>query len=363
MKNNKTIILFTLILSALILGACGGSSNRFVANSWPGITVLDDTVYIANNNHIYAIDPSNGQEITRYPKEVGQDRATFFASPVFVDGQQILGSGYNNVLYSFDVSSGSENWKYENSNRFVAPPLVTDDVIYAPNADHHLHALDHSGNLLWGFETAEPLWASPVTDGEYIYQVSMDGILYALNPRNGEEVWKIDLGSASVSAPVLENGILYIGTFNSEVLAIDTNSRNILWHSSTNGWAWASPVLVNDTLYATDLEGWIYAIDSSNGTKLWQYQSEGDDKGKDTIAGSALVNEESVYFTTGAGWLYALDLEGNLRWSRSAGEDIIFYGTPVLVDDRILVGVVESEFIMIAYDTNGTVQWQFEPTN
>lgn len=358
MKNNKTFFIIFGILSAIIFSACGGSSSRFVANSWPGITVVEDTAYIANNQHIYAVDTKNGQEITRYPQEVERSGPTFFAPPVITSNETIIASAYNNTLYSYDLNTGAALWNFQNNNRFIASPLVTEDVIYAPNSDNQLHALDRNGNLLWSFETGNSLWASPASNGKIIFQASMDGSVYAINPGNGQEIWHTELGGAVVSTPILsEDGTLYLGTFQSEVVAIDTTNGKVLWRANTNNWVWASPTLDGDTLYITDLDGYLYALDPASGEQRWFIKGDG------AISGSALVLNDSVYFSTDVGTLYAISLDGSIRWSRSAGEDVILYGSPTAAGELILVSVVESDFIVIAWDTNGTIQWQFTPEN
>lgn len=357
MKNNKTFFIIFGILSAIIFSACGSGSS-FIADSWPGITVVEDTIYIANNQHIYAVNTKNGQEIARYPKEVERGGPTFFAPPIITEDQTIVASAYNNTLYTYDLNTGAELWNLQNSNRFIASPLVTENAIYAPNSDNDLHALDRNGNFLWSFETGSSLWASPVSNGKSIFQVSMDGSIYAINPGNGQEIWSTELGGAVVSTPALsENGSLYLGTFQSEVVAINTANGNVLWRADTNGWVWASPTLDGETLYITDMDGYLYALDSDSGRQKWFVKGDG------TISGSALVHNDTIYFSTDAGTLYAISLDGDIRWSRSAGEEVILYGSPTAAGELILVSVVESDFIVIAWDANGTIQWQFTPEN
>lgn len=355
MKNNRIILPIIILALGLILSACGG--RGFVANSWPGLSIHNERIYVAFDQYIYSINPDTGAESIRYPIE-GDNGVTFFAPPAFAEDSQILLSGYNNILYSFNLSSRTENWTFENNNRFIASPLVSGERIFAPNADHILYALSTSGRELWTFETGEALWSTPVSDGERVYISSQDQFIYALNPETGAEIWSQDLGGTSVSSPILsENGTLYIGTFESEVIALNSTNGRIIWRASTSNWVWSSPTLVDDRLYITDLSGTLYALSAETGNQLWEVTGDGP------APGSPLVHEDSVYFSTEAGTLYAVNTSGSIRWSRTVGEDAKLYSSPVQINDLIIVGVLDADPIVVAFTTNGEQQWQFQPEN
>ena len=357
--NKKRLPLIALfILTGLILTACSGAS--FQTTSWPGMTLHEGDLYVAYQSHIFKLNPEFGTERTRYPGEAENGGPLFYSDPVFTEDGNIIAGTYNNTLLSIDASNFQLNWTYGNNNRFIAPPLVTTDAIYAPNADHDLYALDHNMNILWVFETEKPIWASPITDGEYIYVISMDHNLYALNPRSGAMAWSIELSGTVVSSPALsEDGIFYISTFNSELMAINSSTRNILWTIPIEGWGWGSPVVVDGIVYLTDLSGTLYAVNADNGVIEWFYAGDGE------APGSPLVTEDSVIFNTSLANVYNLALDGTLRWNRSYTtedeDEAGIYGTPIQVGDLYIFGKVNSEAILFAIDSNGTTQWEFSP--
>ncbi|MBT3240403.1 MAG: PQQ-binding-like beta-propeller repeat protein [Chloroflexi bacterium] len=356
MKKKHLILLLLVLAASLTLSACTGS--RFQTTSWPGITIFEDDLFVAQGQRIYQIDPTNGAELTRIPRETDAKSPTYFAPPVITeDGQLFIGS-YNNNLYTYNINNGTENWMFANDNRFIASVLLVDEMIYAPNADHTLHALNMSGTEQWSFETEGPLWAKPVYDGEKLYLASMDHHLYALNHKTGNEIWSIDLGGTTVTSPeISEDGVLYLGTFESEVLAIRSSNGVEVWSFQANDWIWAPPALVDDIIYATDISGWLYALEADTGKLLWNFKGEGQ------VSGTPLVTEDGVYIGTGDGNFYALDLEGKLRWNRFYKEDSLLLGDPVLAGEFVIVPVSGVEAILVAYDANGTIQWEFVPGN
>ena len=353
MKSKRLIFLLIILTLSLTLSACGGSSS--IASSWPGLTVVEDTVYVTFNQAVYAIQADNGIE-TRFVPDEPINTTMFYAPIAPLGDSKFLAGSFKKNLYLFDFNTGSVNEFFKGAGgRWVASPLVTEDIIYAPNSDNTLYALDLNGNLLWKFETGDPLWATPLLDGETLYLASMDHMLYAINASTGTELWATDLGSATVATPAMdENGTLYIGTFESEVLAIESGDGTVLWRFATNDWVWASPLLYDGKVFVSDISGVLYALDTETHEVIWRVESDG------AITGAPLLYEDTLYFTSQLGFLYAVDLEGNILWSRSQ-EDVEWNGSPVLAGDLILIGSLGKGALVYAYSTNGTLQWEYTP--
>jgi outer membrane protein assembly factor BamB len=361
MNNKRTVLILLSLALVLLTSACGGQG--FLPTSWPGTTIIDETMYAAYNNNIYLID-SNGQEINRLSDEDSRS-ATYFAAPILYGDDQLLVGSYSNDFYSFNYNNGTVNWQFKDVNRFIADPLMVDNLIIAPNSSGQVYALDadNRGKEVWVFSPYEkmkdssPLWAAPVLDGDMLYIASMDGFIYAVDAKSGNLNWKAELGGAIVSSPALsEDGILYSGTFESQVIAIDSQDGSEIWRVDTEGWIWGSPALDGDTLYVTDLNGNLYAFNATDGARLWQVSGEG------AATGSALVYDGSLYYVTDTGEFYAVSPEGSIRWSRTIDETSL-YGTPVVFGDMVVIKSANGDTILYAYDTNGQAQWQFSPEN
>ncbi|MEK6221618.1 MAG: PQQ-like beta-propeller repeat protein [Chloroflexota bacterium] len=364
MKNKRILFFFAILMTGLLLSACSGASLQ--ATSWPGLTVQDDMVYVAYQQQVFAIQAENGIERATFPNELERTSDYVFAAPAYVDESNMFLSTYNNRIVNINPTTGAENCSFENSNRFLASALVTDAGIFAPNADHMLYALDTDCKELWTFESDDPLWGTPASNGNSIYIGSMDHHLYALNAQTGKTIWSTDLGGTTVGTPAIaEDGTLYIGTFESEAYALDGETGDILWRVPTQGWVWAGPSLSEDdsALYITDLDGYLYAVDTTDGTIIWQIEGDGPSPG------SPLVLNDSIYFTTGGsddagGTIYAINPDGGIRWSKTmAVEDAQIYTPAVASGDMILIGIVNTDQLVIAYDANGNQKWEFTPGN
>lgn len=356
MKKHRLVFISTLIALSFFLSACG---RAITPSSWPGIAVNEagDTVFIAYNQHVYAVQLENGVERWRFPAQA-ENSLTFYSTPeITSDGHLLIGS-YDNNLYSLNPqNNGNQNWSFEGaSNRFIGSPLSTEAGIFAPNADHVLYALDTSGRQLWTYETLEPQWAAPVSDGQTVYLPSMDHHLYALDAKNGNLRWEKDLGGAIVGRPAMgDDGTLYVGSFTREVVAINSSNGVVQWRSSTEGWIWSGPTYHEGRIFAGDIEGYVYAFDSSNGEEIWRVKADG------AILGSPLVSNEHVYVGTENGQVQSINLDGRIQWTQNVEGQV--YSSPIAAGDFILIGLVEADALLLALDSNGTIQWSFIPQN
>lgn len=347
-------LLFLLVAFSILGTACAGN-NRVIASSWPGITTDGSRVFVSYANHVYGLDGATGTEDWKFPVEA-DNKLSFYAAPALGgDGQLIVG-GYNNVLYSLDPDSGQQNsWTFtESRNKYIASPLVVEDLILASSSDNHLYALDFGGNLVWDFTTPEAQWAQPATDGRLVFLPSLDHNVYAIDIQTGEEVWKVDMGGAVVGQPVVGDGLVYIGSFAKKLVALDPATGDEVWSLPTSNWVWAGPTLVDGTLYFGDIDGDLYALDAATGESLWERKLDGG------IYSSPLVHNGKLYLGTSTGSFYGLSTDNELLWTpQKLGGKI--YSSPVAVENLIIVTQLENEKVVIAVDENGIERWFYPP--
>lgn len=357
------ILLTTLVFTifALFLSSCAG--GNITPSGFGGITYEDQTAFLALNQNVYAVNVANGNEVWRFPREGERADAnrTFFSPPVLSDDGQLLVSSYNNNLYSLDPATGTVKWEYNanlpgtSTGRFVASPLVTEEGIYASNANGLLYALDLNGELRWTFKSHGEQWSTPATDDDCacVYLAAMDHFVYAIRTEDGSLLWEKDLGSAMVGQPVLSDGVLYIGNFGSQMVALDKSDGEVIWNQDLAGWVWAGPALFEDRLYFGDVDGNFYALSASDGEIVWQIQPDGP------ITATPAVTEDTVLFTTESGTIYSVDHEGQNIWMQTL--DGPLYATPVHTGEFVLVNPIQSDTLLAILNPNGSIKTAFPP--
>jgi outer membrane protein assembly factor BamB len=344
------LLLFSLLaLAALTLSACG---TQVPVNNWPGLAADAERAYVASGSFVYAVNLTNGGEAWRYPAEA-EGGYLFYANPVLTpDGQLLIGSaGTKHDLLSLNPATKQENWAVPFTQArgiWVAPPLVMNDRIYAPNTDGYLYILNMDGSLVDSVFLGGALWSAPVTDGTLIYVASLDHHLHIVDPADLESNQSVDLGGAIPGGVTVTPEGAYVGTFGSK-LEFVTSGGNHRSVAEAEGWIWGAPTLDGETLYYADLEGNVYSLDLASGTQNWQGA-----KPDGPIAASPLVMGDQIFVATESGSLVALDRDGKFQSFNIGGK---IYTTPVLANDLILIAPYQAEFTLIALTPDGKQAW------
>ncbi len=359
MKTKKIFILTAAVLIFTLLSGCSAAAMN--SNSWPGLSATDETVYLANGRFVYALQAKNGSIIWQYPAEKADSKEAYYADPILTEDNQLIlaSAGSNHSLTSVNAENGRLNWTFSDAkDTWIASPLVVDEIIYAPNSDGKLYALDLNGSFLWAKHISDnALWAQPESDGEYLYITSLDHHLYGFNKETKEVVWDVGLNGAIPGKATLdENGALYIGTLDATMTAIDAETQAILWATPLEGWVWDTAIIQDGALYVGDLEGYFYGFDTEDGTQLWApVLSDGP------VTGTPLVTDEHILIGTETGTVYAFDKEGGIDWQQRI--DGKLYTNPVESGDLTFFALMENEsnIALIALDVDGKQVWSFTP--
>ncbi|BBB48177.1 PQQ-binding-like beta-propeller repeat protein [Pelolinea submarina] len=337
--------------------------------------MLDNqTGYLAYGTQVYALDVKNGSLLWKYPAE-GSSKSQFYAAPEVSDSLVIVGD-YTNTLYALDKENGFEKWQFTDAeDRYIASSLLNNGIVYAPNTDSYLYALDDNGNLLWRFKANGPNWSKPLADENHLYLTSMDHFLYVLNlnyseaelaaDKDGgktlvsEPVWSLDLGTAVVSNPVLEDGILYVGTVDGIVYAVDLEKQSVVWKYTVEdemASIWGTPVLTSDAVFFGDENGNLYAVDKKDGSALWPSPFE---TGASLISSGITVDDKAV-FAASDGKIFSIDSSKEPKTLTTL--DAVIYSPLGFEDGKIVVVPASSEALVKAIDTNGNEVWTYLPT-
>lgn len=359
MNMKKISLISLLVLGAFVLSACSGQS---VVNTWPGLAADTERAYLSEGSAIYAVDLKTGKEIWHYPEE-GDAKHLYFATPVLTeDGQLLIGSeGTTHAFVSINVETGKENWAepfLDAKGKWVAPPLVFNETIYAPNTDGFVYVLDMQGKSIADpIEIGGSLWSAPSTDGELLYIASLDHHVHVIDPKTNTPIGEpVDLGGAAPSSPVVTADGAYVGSFTSNIQFVKPNGNNEIIAEAAN-WVWGTPDLDGETLYYADLDGNVFSFDIASSTQNWS-----DVKPDGPIVASPLVVGDQIYVATEAGTFFALDKDAKIAWEKDPGGDgASIYTSPVASGDLILVAPYKGDSLLVAYDAAGKQAWTFTP--
>ena len=370
-KKNFTAL---LILSSLLL-LFTGCTRVGAASSWPGYSISKEIVYLSYQSQTFAVDIKNGAPLWKYPSDKENSRQVY-AAPAIGDEFIVVGD-YNGVLTALDQSNGTMKWEFNGANdRYIGSALITDGMVYAPNSDHYLYALDIDGNLKWKFEGVGPNWTKPLADENMVYLASMDHNFYAfdkefsqndlVNAEDGSKTlltnakWSIDLGMAVIGDPVFNDGVVYVVTIEGRLFAIDVESEKLLWSFNNNGdlaAVWSTPVITDEAIFVADVDGNIHAVDMLDGSALWPLPFSAGGK----VVGSGAAYEEGAVFATDEGKIFMINL--NKEPKTIANLEYPIYSAINFVGEEVIFAPASETSLLTAYDLNGFEVWAFLPAD
>ena len=382
--RKKLLIIALFLLTTLLLSGCVGSL------AWPGLSASGDVAYIANTGAVHAIDVRTGAELWQFRGQGGgflnTNPSLYVTTPVLTgDGLMIvLDSGNKHIIYGVDTNDINPDgntpniaWRFtEADGHWIAPPLIVDNRLFAPNSDGNVYVLDIQDGqsekraiqvikLSDSDEQPDRLWAQPVTDGERLFVTSLDHRIFAIDLQTYNILWNQQLDGAILGAPALgSDGMLYVGSLAKKLERFDPATGDHAPVLDTKGWIWGTPVVDGDTLYFSTVqsatntsEGYFYSYNTQEGRLNWEpIKLDG------AITASPLILEDRLLVATESGEIFSVSREGQAdSWFRPQ-QDGKAYTTPVLAGGHVLVAYLESDYYLVALDAEGDVKWTF-PTN
>ena len=130
--------------------------------------------------------------------------------------------------------------------------------------------------------------------------------VYGYNPRNGEELWKINygvLGFSNVARPVVGHGMFYISTcfMKAEIHAYryeGLDKPKLAWKMIKGAPKMPSPLLVGKQLYVMNDGGILTCVDAISGDVEWRERIGGEFSASPTFANGLIYFSDREGKTT-----------------------------------------------------------------
>jgi eukaryotic-like serine/threonine-protein kinase len=258
--------------------------------AWPGeLVARDGNVWVGSGQGIARLDLTDGSIYRhRLADEV--------SAPPVVTEDRLYAAAWDGRLTAIS-RSGRPILSFPTKAEITAAPLVC-GWIYLAGRDGFLYALDTSGGLQWGFQASSPL-ATPTLYRGLLFCASEEGWLYALDPVSGQMRYKVETGAIHTATPA-SRGTLIIPTWQGELHAFDPLTREVRWSYDLEGEIWSTPAADQHRVYAASWSGKLYALDISTGDEAWELKV-----GKVT-AGISLAGD-TLYLATEGGQVLGID--------------------------------------------------------
>lgn len=214
------------------------------------------------------------------------DITSFDSMSSLVEGSgRIFAGGTDpNFFYAVDENTGKIAWKMsipdmvatgigDCTPAYQAGIVVQEVTVSSGDASkpvaNVLLALDaDTGKIIWqkrfpdgpvppAMKTATPV----IVDGVVYEGSPVSGEYYALNLKDGTQLWNLHIGSQIRAGAAVQNGIAYLPYRAGDIAAIQIKDGKRVGVKHIGGaFGPSSPVIVGGTLYVSNVYGWVNAI-------------------------------------------------------------------------------------------------------
>ncbi|HEY3290608.1 MAG TPA: PQQ-binding-like beta-propeller repeat protein [Anaerolineae bacterium] len=383
MKSFPVRALVASVAGLFLLSACGGG-GEVPPSAFPGMTTDGQSAYLASNAVVYKFNAQNASESWRFTTSTEKDnqRGPFSGVPTKIGDVVVAGGStgangaYDKHLYGISDENGQEVWRFtppgDKGREFVDGAVTDGKIIYAPNGDGNLYAIDpaqkdsNQPKAVWTFNTGNRLWSKPLLADGKLYQGALDHKLYAIDAVTGKELWRFEGATAPIAVqPTLKDGVLYCGAFDSVFYAVNAKDGSLKWKTVVDGWVWTAAAITSDGVYFGDVKGKLYALDLASGQRNWTFET------RDSIKAQPVISGTTMYVVSVDTNVYAFDLKdikkdaagvvefNNSKWrNETIGRRLL--SSPVVMGDVLLIPVFDGDVKVWALDANtGSRKYQF----
>ncbi len=301
------------------------SWTSFITNLWDdgtpakiagGLSVAYETVFFGTENgEVIALDANTGEQ-----KWKSVVKGEVLASPAVEGGVVVVNTG-SGFVFALDAGTGEEVWAFESdvpplSLRGVSSPAAVNGGAIIGTATGKLVVnILESGQTAWEqvvsaatgvteLERIVDIDSQPLVSGGIIYVISYDGSLAAVELRTGRVIWKREYNS--YRRLTIDSSRLYLVDANSTLYALDSRNGVEMWSQSAlkkRLLTGATPI--GDYLVSGDEYGYLHWFSKEDG-RLVARLEVGDDDDDESIFHAPVEADGILYTQTRDGKLVAV---------------------------------------------------------
>ncbi len=244
-----------------------------------GVAVAGDKVFFTSvNGTVFALNAAEGYKV--WSVELGNK---VWSSPA-VDNDTVYIGCFDKKMYALNAADGTVKWQLPVEGAISTTPIIDNGVLYFGDYSRAFYAVNTTnGQLIWKFPATVDdanapgnwFWAKAVLHNGIIYAPNLDGKVYAIDAGNGtlKQTFSFETTTfknpAISSSPVLVGDTIVVGITDlaknvSRVYAIDTPDRTRELASFTEGID-ASLFAYNGKVYLHTTKDNFYTVDPQTG--------------------------------------------------------------------------------------------------
>ena len=294
------------------------------------LVIHKNTVFVGDTNgSLYAINLKNGELRWKFDSLPAETLSSIIVGSTLnwfggfkIKGDAVYFGSRDGNLYALSYKNGALKWKFDSGSPITPSPEVLGKKIYFGNKNGDSFALKRKdGKLVWqnrgdgkALTCIQPMKKYYPPWKTFVIEIYEDGDIVKRKGSSAEEVWRIKTESEKVRCPVNWHTNLYFGDDSGTLRAINEKNGEEIWKVDVAGGIKTSPVLKYKFLlfdlpslrlfsntpfvFFGDNTGKFYAINGKSGKEIWSFNSFG------SINSRPIIDKDYLYFASSDGGLY-----------------------------------------------------------
>ncbi len=226
------------------------------------------------NGNILVINKDNGALIDSFEQVEGR----VWASPVIFGNVIYLASLDTKKIVGINLSNGTIDSEITLSGGVASSLSTATGKLIAGTLGGRLSSFTATNSLDKDWELSLDGWiiAKPLLSSGTLYVVTTRGIIAAINPTNGEMLWKSTHEGLNFSTtPIVSNGVIVVICRKGNIFGLEQGTGNILWKRKIEDAKFLPrPLLINNQAIILSHSGEIIHINPQTGNVSNRYKRE-----------------------------------------------------------------------------------------
>ena len=246
---------------------------------------------------------------------------------------------------------------------YVFQPAVTGKSVFVAAADGEMVRIDN-GRRAWSASPVRALSGGVAANERLVVAGTLKGDVLALNPDNGQLVWRSQVGSEVVAPAALLDDVVVVRTGDNRLYGLDARNGQRKWvyqrpNPALSVRVTVAPVVADRLVFVGYPGGKVVAVNADSGQAVWEGtvalpKGATEIERMSDVVAAPVIGAREVCAVTHLGRAACFDLNnGNLLWARDMSS------TAGLALDNKAVYVADDQGIVHALDrTSGSTLWK-----
>ncbi len=265
------------------------------------------TIYAATGNGvIHCIDGESG--LLRWKTEIGSRR---FQTVGLGASKKYVAAVNGSRVYCLDAENGKVLFEYQCHDAVLAPPAVSEEMVFVPLAGGALQALPIKTKAFGTLPMNSTGTANnrPIVSGNFVaWTTDVGNLFVAPKDAVGSMRYRIKANGEFASPPIANTGRVFAVTLGGFIYAIDDKSGSILWSFSLGERVTKAPVAIGNYLLVISDEDHLFKFHAKTGDA-----APGWEKPLNGVTGYAGASDSRFYLKDNIGNIIVVDRESGAR--------------------------------------------------